>query len=181
MITRSEAVHRLKIITSTLNGALSAIREGHWQEGSTAAEDAAALLDSILPHLEEAAQNESELVGSLKYGAPPPAPVHAMGYRGNGNRAEAPRFTVPPKPIVTPPPVAPKLAPPEDLIETETLTFDLMTIMGTAERLSTDDVPEMDYAATRRFDALPVDLQEKVTARYRATGKPVTIKLRKAK
>lgn len=133
-ITKTEAQFRLRNITAKLAIAQSAAREGDWRIAFDNAYEAQDLLDTLLPHLEEALDElanrrdvkpEPEPPGSLKYGVPPGTPstrVGGMGYRGSNHDHRGPEpITIdvtattsttpkprvdlrPPKPIITPPP-----------------------------------------------------------------------------
>jgi hypothetical protein len=88
LISRQEASHRLKIISARVNAAVSATREGHWGEAAKAAAEARHFLDTLIPHLDEAAEVETQLVGSLGYNPPvpdKPKRTGGMGYRGSSH------------------------------------------------------------------------------------------------
>jgi len=115
LITRSEAAHRLKLISSHLSCAITAAREGEWEQCSNAAVEVSDLLDALRPHLAEAAEAfPSPPVGSLKYN--PPAPDKAdrsggLGYRGSSHSRPDPNGIYrnmttgkPPAPIAFTPP-----------------------------------------------------------------------------
>jgi hypothetical protein len=105
-ISKSEAQFKLRNITAKLSIALSAAREGDWRIAFDNAYEAQDLLDILLPHLEEAADELAarrdkmpppEPPGSLKYGAPPGTPERTergggLGYRGSSHSR-------PPEPI----------------------------------------------------------------------------------
>jgi hypothetical protein len=185
LITRSEASHRLKIISTLINNAVSAVRDGNWEECSNAANDALDLLSKIIPHLEEATEET------------PVAPrIGGMGYRGSNNIVEkestttirsslAPPVpislpkkkvtitaipTVTSHPIVTPPPIISQLE--------ETRTFDLTRICGQLayyKCVQADPDVHPNWEMTEAFDRLPKDQQERVITLYNQTGKPVTL------
>ena len=87
LITRSEAAHRLKIIASHLSCAITAAREGEWENCSNAAVEVSDLLDAIRPHLAEVAEAfPTPPVGSLKYNPPVSDKTdHAFGYSGSAS------------------------------------------------------------------------------------------------
>ncbi len=198
LITRSEAVHRLKIISTKINNAISACREGHWQESFTSLEEAQLQIEAILPHVEEASDTEHDLVASL---TPNPMGgsqgIGGMGYRGSshsepkkkaasngGNGIPKPIPIVtppPPQAIITPPPVTPFDMPePEPVVE----TFDMTRISGRPEFLAQFAngtvlplTPE-ELRVSDVFGKLPSATQEKIANKFNETGKPVAVKLR---
>jgi hypothetical protein len=185
-ITRAEAAHRLKILATQINNAVSACREGHWAESHRAAAEALRALETLVPHLEEATSTETELVGSLKYGVPPTTPKRngGMGYRGSTHKPEpfTPRTNKPPEPIkppiVTPPPVEE----PQD--PGEVVEFNPTRIAGTAEFLDQFKLGTVAPLTTEelkisdRFGKLSESVRERITNRFRETGKPVAMRLR---
>jgi hypothetical protein len=186
LITRSEAAHRLKIISTQVNNSVSACREGHWAECQRAAAEAIRALEGIIPHLEEAASTETELVGSLKYGTPPATPKRngGMGYRGSSHKPEpsAPRANKPPEPIKAPiitPPTEPEPQDPGDVVE-----FDLNRIAGTSEFLeqfkrgTVAPLTADELKISERFGKLSESIRERISKRFRETGKPVAMRLR---
>ena len=177
-ITRAEAAHRLKIISAQVNNAVSACRLGHWAESHRAAAEALRALETLVPHLEEAASTETELVGSF------PKRNGGMGYRGSTHKPEpfTPRTNKPPEPIkppiVTPPPVEE----PQD--PGEVVEFNPTRIAGTAEFLDQFKLGTVAPLTTEelkisdRFGKLSESVRERITNRFRETGKPVAMRLR---
>ena len=123
-ITRSEATHRLKIIATKVNNAAAGCRDGNWKEGWEAAEEAYALLEGLLPHLEEAHEEAPTFthasVGSMGYHG-------SAGCRASSNGGNAASNVVrpismpslptisslrPPEPISIPKPRPPLVTPP---------------------------------------------------------------------
>lgn len=73
LITKGEATHRLKLIAIKLNNAATSARDGDWELAQEATEEARAMIDSILPHLDEAANDPQYQAQATRGG---------MGYRG---------------------------------------------------------------------------------------------------
>jgi len=146
-ISRSEAQFKLRNIAAKIALAQSAAKEGDWRIAFDNAYEAQDLLEILVPHLEEAADELSdkhdrmpEPPGSLKYGVPPGTPEKrssggGMGYRGSSGVSGShrppepitidvtnatPRSTNlrPPTPIITPPPPTPKPKPKQQPIIT---------------------------------------------------------------
>ena len=124
IIARTEATDRLKQIVDLLRDSLYACRDKRrWTDCFRAAFEAQELLDTLMPHLEEASIVELEtatVMNPRQYPIPEQATkkeepkTGGMGYRGGaGNRATS---SAPPPPIVNrgsapPPPIArPKVA-----------------------------------------------------------------------
>ncbi len=186
-ITRSEASHRLKIASAQANRAAIASRDGTWAEAVTAVKEAISVLEKLLPHLEEADQAEPQLLGSLKYGAPPVVnKTGGMGYRGSGN-GTAVKVKTAPKPVITPPPVAAKkpiITPPPP----ETVSFDLRKIDGTPEFMTwqmecfRSGLPsartDAELKASDLYWRLDPILRDRVADKARATGAPVLLRVK---
>jgi hypothetical protein len=204
VITRSEAVHRLKLLSSKLSNAVTECRDGRWKNCHLAAFEAQELLDALMPHLEEASIIEVETVGAMSstpYTIPPETKsTGGMGYRGGaGNKVSS---SAPPPPIVNrgsapPPPIArpkatvtprPAAAPPKPIIVTpppvtrkleETKTFDLSRISGQEawwKRSQSDTtIDPTDWEMTDAFDRLTSDEKAKIVKKYNETKQPVTL------
>ena len=194
LITRSEAAHRLKLISSHLSCAITAAREGEWEKCSDAAVEVSDLLDSLRPHLTEAAEAfPTPPVGSLKYNPPEPdkARTGGLGYRGSSHSRPDPngiyrdmtsgkppspiafappsqRFAPQPRVLVTPPP---PLAPPT----TPVIQFDPTRMAGRPEYDGQPQSPR-EASAERIFSLLIPKMQEKILDQYRVTGSPVCMK-----
>ena len=186
IITRSEATHRLKIISSKVNGAISAIRDGNWIEGYDSALEAGEFLEALLPHLDEASEaspvvtpstneriggmgyrgssHESKPVGSLQYGVPsntPPPPIKI--------NAAPPRpiIITPPPPIaiVTPPPIPKRVFVPPPPVERKPE----VVVSGEYEY----NMPWRSEMDGKAFDQLPEERQMAIMAEFWKTRGPV--------
>src|SRR5207237_1653129 len=129
-------------ISTKITNAVSSAREGTWAESQEAVQDALSLLQTILPHLEEAA--EAQASGVLP-STPPPSNGGGMGYRGSSysqakQAAQTAVKTAPvkraphssiPKPIPIPEPVP---EPPVD--NTPPVKFDISRMPGRPEFLA---------------------------------------------
>ena len=198
IITRSEASHRLKIISALASRSAGAARDGEWRESAEAAASALRLLETILPHLEEADNLEPQKRGSATYNPPVIGKVGGMGYRGSSNGAAKQRPKPIPRPaIITPPPVVTGLGNtikgvvPEPIkveVPVVLMSFDLKKIDGTPEfqiwqqeayqtgepSMRTDE----ELTAATKFWDLPLELQERIAAKYREIGGPVVLRMR---
>lgn len=190
IITRAEATHRLKIISSTINNASSAARDGNWSRSREAADEAMALLSSILPHLEEASNDgPSNAVAPLSDEAK--ARIGGMGYRGSSHSPRSSRknpivsSNAPPAPIPVPQPII--TPPPEN---TEPVRFDLSRIANRPEFLAQFSqigagaiapLTAEELEQSKIFNNLPVALQSKIAAEYNKTGNAVYVRLKKSK
>lgn len=175
-ITRSEAAWRLKAIGAKITNAVSLSREGRWKDAAEIANDAQNMLSQILPHLDDAAEQLGNLVGSLGFNPPSPERTGGLGYRGSKHHDTPYQNRGPiPQPIPKPVPIVEELPP---------VTFNLARIVGqpefiasfktgSVEPLSTDEL-----AASKQFDALDPALKQKIRTQYERTGKPVTVKLK---
>ena len=188
LISRSEAQFRLRNIGAKIALAVSASREGDWQDAFSHAWDAKELLDQIVPHLEEASghqreflPNEPEPLGSLKYGTPPS--IGGMGYRGSNHSSSQepsrPIDVTPPKPInlpkviITPPPPPPPkpiITPPPLRIPegAEVITLDI-------EQASIGIITDATRKTFEQLDSLPTDFRKKVLMAHALSRRPVTI------
>lgn len=198
IITRSEAAHRLKLASSAVNIAVSSVREGYWKQAVQAAVQAVEELDRLMPHLEEAADDEAvrgpstpryepEPLGSLKYGTPPPTPKKKskddwtpskpkIVVDESWNRPK-PSTVIPTKPKPTP--VKPIVTPPPPVKQLEeTRTFDLSRMSGQEayyRKLLQDNSLQVDWEMTEAFDRLSPDQQAEIVKRYNETKQPVTL------
>src|ERR1044072_9367399 len=102
IISRSEAVWKLKTVSSDVNSAISCIREGLWRAGLDAAIEARDRLEAIITHLEEAVAAEPEVQAEATRSS------GGLGYRGR--TAATPRPPIVerrPETIMPPPTLAP--------------------------------------------------------------------------
>jgi len=189
IITRAEAAYRLKIICGKLNSAISAVRDGDWDAGSADANEALDLLAVSCKHLDEASADapiptgrvggmgyrgnshrEEKPLGSLQYGTPPPEPIRVN---------TKPPVPIKQQPIVTPPPVLPRLNAPEPIVK-----FDLSRISGQPEwcaatRNGAASLTEEEWEITELFDRMTKEMQDHIATQYRNTGAPVLVRIKR--
>lgn len=203
VITRSEASHRLKIISTMVNNAVSACREGNWQEAVESANEATKCLDIMIPHLEEAAELDPALSVRMQN---PRDTTGGFGYRGGaGNGNPGPTITAthsskkigskvqpsspkPPAPIARPTPPPAPVAPPVPAPEPRQVIFDISKIAGTPEYDAAVnlrgggeiyvELTDEEWIMTKEFNALTPDLQDRILKHCRNTGKPVSVRLK---
>lgn len=112
IITRSEASHRLRLIGARVTEAVKGARDGDWGLALDEAEAARELLNTIIPHLEEAYDQDGLNVIPVDDA---PEPVGSLGYCGRYSAppsvtrpAQPPRKSAPspscPPPIYSAPP-----------------------------------------------------------------------------
>jgi hypothetical protein len=109
-ITRSEAVHRLKLASAAINCAIVDCREGLWGQTNRELQEALEILNRLAPHVKEVAGAEAVVVASSPYTSPP-APAHSASHSHAPRERHTPSSTAPPKPIPIPKP-APAPPPP---------------------------------------------------------------------
>jgi hypothetical protein len=205
VITRSEASHRLKIISTMVNNAVSASREGNWQESVEAAIEAAKCLDIMIPHLEEAAESDPALAVRTQNSRDGSG---GFGYRGGAGNGSGPTITAthsskkigskvqpsspkPPAPIKLPTPAvapAPIVVPSAPTPEPRQVTLDISKIAGTPEYDAAVnlrgggeiyvELTDEEWTMTKEFNALTPDLQDRILKHCRNTGKPVSVRLK---
>ena len=209
LITRAEATHRLKIISTKVNNSASAARDGSWKDACESANEAQLLLESLLPHLEEAFDATPEPVRSG---------CGSMGYRGSAGQTEyerqkqflknhtvkqevwepkkvsstfsvssvvpPPPIVLPKLPIITPAPPVQKIVPPP-VMEPEEVWFNPLRMSGPIYAWScfndhnTPSLTEQEWEMTELFERQAKEFQQNVIDEYNRTGRPVFCRLKK--
>lgn len=207
IITRSEAVYRLRLVSSQVSRAINETRDGDWDRAVIAIEEMAEMVVRLLPHLREARDfdpSNRPPVGSLRFGTPPER-IGGMGYRGSTHQTEtpkAPRRHAPPEPleegpvappppialpkcpsppprvIITPPPPPPPVPPPPPPVE--------KVIPEGWEQVTFDIalflggvLSSANADLFRRYSALPAEQRKQILGEHGRTHRPVTWIIRK--
>jgi len=199
IITRSEATHRLKIISSKVNNAISAIRDGNWTEGYNSALEAGEFLEALFPHLEEASEAPASPVvtrhslRNVRISADEAFErIGGMGYRGSSHESKpvgSLQYGVPPN--TPPPPIKINTAPPRPVIITPPPPIAIVTPPPIPKRVFVPPPPvewkpevvvpgEYEYNMPWRsemdgkaFDQLPEERQMAIMAEFWKTRGPV--------